>query len=444
MTTYRAIAARTLSAITVALALYVLYAHASSSLVLSRALRTPWIERFSSPAEFERDFDVHTQGDMSHRIDAGTLHVDGRASDRKGSPSYLEFIGAPQRLGDVRLRMRFRATGNGAFDVSVGLHGPGPESRALRFGLANGDPAGVFRLVGDVGPLGKQAEGDRVLAEARVPSYAADAWHELDMRISPSIHQALMRVDGTPVASAVVFWEDGTRVRPVFGVYARESREAIDVDVSEVAFEPVDPDTRFVDVDDTFNGRVIDPASWRVIRPDERKTQLSMETGHGLAFRAAALERGAGGFTLTGPTHALESFDVAVDVEITKLHHAAVFFGVANLGFEPSFRMFDAGISAGGEGANAFTNGHLAVDGQGRYRDLRSVATPSLVHFEMSYDVVTHRGRVRVDGAQAEEELALRPLEDVVFRIGTALHAPDGVAEGRIVRVSFRRHAHGP
>ncbi|WP_394838300.1 hypothetical protein LVJ94_15465 [Pendulispora rubella] len=433
-----------LTAVTVALALYVLYAHASSSSVLSQALRKPWTERFSSPAEFARDFEVRTYGNISHRIDAGTLHVEGRSIDAKGSPSYLEFIGAPQRLGDVRLRMRFRANGDGAFDVSVGLHGEGRESRAIRFGLANGATAGVFRLVGDVGPFGKQAEGDRVLAEARVPSYAADAWHELDMRISPSIHQALLSVDGNPVASGVVFWEDGTRVRPVLGVYAREPNANVDLDVSEVAFEPVDPDTRFVDVDDTFNGRVIDPASWRVIRPDDRKTRLSMETGHGLTFHAVALERGAGGFTLMGPTHALESFDAAVDVEITKLDHAAVFFGVANLGFDPSFRMFDVGISAGGEGANAFMNAHLAADGQGRYRDLRSVEVPALVHIEMSYDATTHRGRVRVDDTEAEEDLALRPLEDVIFRIGTALHSPDAMAEGRIARVSFRRHAYRP
>ncbi|WP_394848848.1 hypothetical protein LZC95_15510 [Pendulispora brunnea] len=440
MPNLRTILARLLLAISAGLAVYVLYAHATSWLVFSRALRAPVVERFSSPVEFARSFEVRSQGGISQRIEAGALHLTGQ-SDANGPASYIEFIGAPIRMGDLRLRMRLRTTGQGGFDVALGLQTEGPSARTLRFGLANGDAPGVFRLVGDLGAFGKQAQGDQVLAEARVPSYAADAWHDIDVRISPDIRQALLRVDGVPVASHLVFWEDGTRVRPYFGVYARERTTPIDAEVSEIAFEPIDPDTRFVDVDDTFNGKVIDPASWRVTRADERRTRMTMETGHGLAFRVAAIDQGASGFTLTGPTHTLESFSIAADVEVTHLRHASIFLGVANLGHEPSFRVFDAGISGGAEGAKAFINGHLAADGQGRYRDIGDVATPALVHIEMSYDAPTHRGRVRVNGAEAEEELALRPLEDVIFRIGTALHAPDAVAEGRIVRVSFRRHA---
>jgi hypothetical protein len=222
---------------------------------------------------------------------------------------------------------------------------------------------------------------------------------------------------------------------------------AFDVEILEVAWEPMLRDTSPLDLDDRFTGEVFD-TRWRVSRATASDAaDVSFTLGRGVELTAK-------GKRLAGPTSMLalysprvraETFHAAIEVDVTTLKQGSIHIGVSNpyvgLSF---FRMIDVGVTERDGKLVPFTSGHFSNDGQPAFR-LHENALPDApargrVQIELDFDAKARTARGRVNGALLYEgPVALQPYEDIVFRAGVNADGAGADLAMRIERLTFRR-----
>lgn len=448
------ITARVLAAISLAILAYVVYAHAVAWR-RGAEYRTPAVViGFASDAELRSKFAIEQASGLSFTREGSSLRVRG-ACEKAGAR--FAMVGAPTRLGATRARMRVRVRSASPVDVTAGVE-HGSDAHELRFGVAASDqPTAELRLLGDAAPTGPKAQGDRILARIDgVPVATGDdaPMRDIGLAIEPDVFMAIATLDGAVLRSVPIVWANAVLVRPVFAVTCRDVAPRVDVEIAEIAWEPILRDTLALDFDDRFTGAVFDPR-WRVVRaiPDD-VVSMSLAVGASAGpSKGMALTAKAKKVTLPLPILGLysprvraESFHAALTVDIASLRQGSFHLGVANpyagLSF---FRTIDAGVTERDGKLVPFTSGHFSNDGQAAFR-LHEKALAELpeargvVVLELDFDAKARTARAKLNGTTiTEEPVALQPFEDVTFHVGVNADGPLAEMAMNVTRVTFQR-----
>jgi hypothetical protein len=432
---------------------YVGYAHLASLRTLETADAVPVREHFSSASEVASRFEIRQRGGLTYEVRDGHLRIGGRTAVDPAlrQPAELVLLGAPRRLADERVGMRFRVEHGGAFDVVVGFEtvaGNAAETRFVRFGLTSDtSDTAYYRLVGDEHLLGRRPEGDGELADwdRRFRLIGTDAWHEVSLRLSPDLHHLFVSVDGAPLASRATGWNAGAVVRPMLGVIGRERGQNPAVLIDDFGVEPVGVDTRPAHFKDRFDGAMLDPARWRVLQSDGWQRESEVELGpRGLSLRARSLRPQTGvqlGVAVHGPTAELRSFRMRMHVDVDELEDSTLYFGISNLLFDqPLWHNFDIGVQPGARGPEVYVAGHWEASGQSRVRVYPGLWRGSAAELEIEYDDETGIGKAILDGLVLyEAPLDLEPLEEVQLHVGGMLRTTFARFGCTIREISFER-----
>lgn len=427
------LALRVVAAITGFVLIFVAYAHLVSMHDARTMLATPRETRFSSKEALARDFSARVWGGFSFDVANDALSIGGHA-DIAGAAAL--FLGRDTRLVESRLRARFRFTKGAKITFGVGLASVGDDSHAIAFEVERNGAMCTPRLVGDAHALGPRISGNPQIAEG-TPMPCDDAWHTIELRFCPDLMRVLGSIDDLVVLAPFVAWDENTLVRPTFGAQALASGEAPGVEISDVSWRPVPIDLSQTDVDDSFNGKIIDP-TWRVVRADPNHVDSTITTGaHGLDVVAHAKDHvaNATGVELVTPTTPLGSIEAALDVDVAELSHATIYLGVQNEP-GPAWRLADVGLLSLGDGALVpFESGHFDENGQTRFQAFpdhgRGVGKHTLT---FTYDAKTRRARSTFDGMPfSDVHVDLPPRSLARFHFGT------NVDDGGSVRLAFTR-----
>lgn len=436
------LATRALAATSLFLAAYVVYAHLASFRRGREYRATARIESFSSEAKLKEAFALDATPGLDARIEGSTLRVTGRCD---GAGSRVQLLLAPTRLVSAVARMRFRALADAPVDVMVGVTREGAKGRELRFGEVLGMSRGALAFVGDQAPHEPPKDGDRRILTLPSMSVASTdaAVREIALGLEPELGVAVGSVDGAVIQSIPAYWFDGALVRPTFSVVCRDASPRVDIEIRQVAWEPVARDVSVVDLDDDFRGTVFDPR-WRIARPATPDlADVHVGTGGGLSLSAKgkSILGPTPLFSLTAPRMALESFDATLDLRLTRLERGAVYFGVANGLGGVFFRSFDVGVTSRDGRLVPFVTGHFGDAGQLQFRTLEGNAGPlGQVQLRLRYDAHSRLARAFVDGRQVFEERSfLQPYEQVAFHVVANLDHSSGAIDGVVERVQFAR-----
>lgn len=448
--------AQALLACAVFVAVYVVYAHATSVAEARRYASGTEVEDFASETALRGAFEVHEDEGLAHEVSEGRLHVHGRTKMVGGRPSAFELVARPRRLEDARLAFRFRVLKPGAYDVSVGYRaeqtGKGPAY--LGYGYRAEAKGGSFGWMGN--PLTSLAGAPVVdelpdALEHQRRYVAGDAgaedtdWHEVRLETSASSHQAFATVDGKPAGGVRSEWVSGLPVRIVLAVQGREPDQDVDVEIEQLAYElrRTQSDLQLT-FEDQFNGKLIDPRRWHVMAPDSFwMTATAETTPKGLVLRGAAHQTTAmrPGTVVQSPAFPLSSVDARMKVHIEDLHHAGFFMGIQSTLGGALLRTFDAGVLAETGDLprlRGFAAGHWKKNGQSSIATAKREAGRD-VTLVMHYDMATHHGTVDVDGERVvDERIDLQPREDVRFRFGVNVNDGEGRYDVRVTSLELR------
>ena len=423
---------RALGAVTLFVLLFVVYAHVVSTRDARQALAVPRVVRFDDPRSLG-SLESHATGGLAVALVGDHLHLGGRA-DGTMIP-VVDLDGPPYRLIELRQHVRFRFVAGAGSILTTGLRSEADSAHAIWLEItreANGCTVGI---AGDAHALGPSPVGTSVLA--RAPWACDDAWHDAEIRFAPDIGRALASVDGTVVVTAGTWWDERTLVRSSVGGRVAADDATLGIDVASFAVEPVPVDLSATDVDDHFDGTIVDPF-WRVDRGDGSLFDLDLSTGaKGLALVAKAKTASphAQALALFGPTNELGSMTITYDLDVSALTKGAVSIGFQNEP-GPAWRFVDVGVLSLGDGKLVpFTAGHFDENGQSRFRAYPESATsPGRTAIVLDYDAKTRRLAASLDGAGfANEHVDLPPRALARIRFGVNLD------EGGNAAISVRR-----
>jgi hypothetical protein len=440
-------AIRILFGISIALAIYVLYAHISSWRRSGEYRAEPLIVAFSSEEATRKAFTIEAAPSLHLSFEDGRLHVKG-ACEKAGDRVVLR--GAPRRLIRSRTRMRFRYDAPSPVEVMTGIARADDPTREVRFGGALDGDSAEPRAVGDRTPIGPRAEGDRVLARMSSPRMrvGADApWTEAALYFEPDIFAAITAIDGVILESVAAGWDIATLVQPTFSVTCQKAAPGVDVEIAEAAWEPVWRETTVRKIEDDFNGKVFDPM-WRVTRADEELLDSAVTIGHGLEVTAKPkhLTGPASAFAITSIRVPAESFHASAEAEVRALKKGGVYIGVTNGVPNPAFfRMFDVGVFERDGKLVPFTNGHVPPHTQAAFATYEKAfpelpAATGALTLDLRFDAKTRKARAAVNGVTVvDEAISLQPYEEIVFHLGLNADGPETDVNVVTRRLVFER-----
>ncbi len=235
----------------------------------------------------------------------------------------------------------------------------------------------------------------------------------------------------------------GSRVRLIFGVVARETGTAVDVELESAAFEQLPRPTALAPFKERFAGRMLDPRRWTVIVPDGVTGETSYDVNPSRGLTLHAHSRGFAnfqpGFVLLSPPTALASFNLSVKLDITTLKGSAFVVGIVGSGYTPA-RFFDLGVKGTDDGGiDVLSVGHWSGDGQLGLRVIRRwtgrEGTLSLAYDEKAGKIVASLDGVSID----EHTLDLLPGDTIQLRIGANLQAADAALDLLVRQIAFDR-----
>lgn len=442
---------RALYALSVALLVYVAYAHLASYMHAAEYRAQPVAVEFASGSELAARFAVEDSPGLAHAIEGGALHIRGKC-ERAGARVVLR--GAPTRLVASRAKMRVRLRGSAPVDVMAGFERAEEPAREIFFAASIVGDHVEARLLGDDSIHGPRTTGDRLLFRAAdLKMQLGDDAHEIALGLEPDVAFATGFFDGMFVHTVPAGWETGRLVRPTFAVTCRDPGEGVDVELDRIAWEPILRDALVRDIDDKFDGPIFDTI-WRVSRADPELVETSIGLGHGLELSARATHLGglAPALNLTSPRFRAEDFHAEVDIDVASMKQSSVLMGVGNpyLG-TPFFRMVDVGVFEKEGRLVPFTSGYFAADGQAAFRTHEKAfgelpsARGTKVTLALDFEAATRRAHATVDGVVVlNEPIALQPYEDVMFHVGVNADGPASDSRLRFERVRFARAHPGP
>lgn len=441
MTRVGLLAARLFGAITFFVLVFIVYAHIVASRDARQALARAQETTFDSPSTLT-SFAPYSVGGASFAIEGDHLHFSGRQTGP--TAAIAELTGPSYRLVELRQRVRFRFTDSGGSILTTGLRTTSDTTHAIWLEIAH-EGAGrcVVRVAGDAHALGPAPIGNAVLAESEWP--CDDAWHEAELRIAPDIARALGAIDGVVMVTPPIGWDDRTSVRSTLGARTRDAHAELGIDVASLDVEPVPIDLGATDVDDRFDGAILDPY-WRIERGDPSKIDLALATGkHGLDIQARSLGTSANvdALALLSPTNELGSMTIALDLDVRALAKGAISIGFQNEP-GPAWRFADIGILSTGDGAMVpFVSGHFDENGQSRFRAYPDHASSrGSISLVLHYDATTRRLAASIDGHPfAAEHVDLPPRSLARLRFGTNVDKGGNAALSvRRIRVDHERN----
>jgi hypothetical protein len=386
-------------------------------------------------------------------LDATPLGDRLRISSSKGGSDvspHLEVRGPARRLYDVELTMRFRVRGATGYDLAFGVErADAPSSSAaekVAFGLFNAREGASYRFFGDERPDTPFA-GDGLARQRKVPFDGAEEEHEIALVLRPDLHLVLGLVDGSPVSSHLVGWDDGVLVRPVLFVRGRAGGEPVEAEVLRADFVPLPRSSRPQPIAERFEGAILDPAVWSVIHADGWKADGSVATtSPGLDLRGRALRRTqeVPVLGLVGPIAALGSFHAVVRFSVRTLRHARLYFGISNLlAGLTDWRLFEAGLVDGPTQLDPYIAGHWEGDGQLDVEPLPGATGGAPAReIALDYDAESGLGFISFDGRLvAERRLDFEPPERARFELGARVLDGEGAFDVHIEEVRFSPRA---
>lgn len=440
-------AASTVLGITTAfVAVYVAYAHVASVATVQRYVEEAEVERFASSEEVPRRFEIRKEGPLDYSVSSGVLTIQGKTHAPGGKPARMQFVGPVRSLTEGRAVMRFRVHGSAAYDVSVGIESARSGMgglRTMRFGLANDPREPAYGVDGDTlyELLGgrRNVEDPQVIDLQRRPAFEKrEEWHQIALQFSAPLRQAFAWIDGQPAGSIRMGWDTGTPVRLVFGVVAREAEQPVQVEIDDVGYEPMLPDTRSFDFVDHFDGQIVDPRRWKIETAEGWLADASTRTspnGLSLVGKALRITQGHPATTIYAPTMGMTTFRFRAKLKINSLHHCGFFAGIASTIGGPSLRVFDMGLvdhtEKDGSGQtitkyHPFVSGHWERKAQGAFAAFPASWSGDEGTLTMEYDGKTRVGKVSVNGETVlEKRLDHQPREDVTLRFGINFNEPD-------------------
>jgi hypothetical protein len=403
------------------LAVYVAYAHAASWRRVSQALEMPVALRFDR-ADWARLVEVEAHG-IDATSEGGVLRV--RAPHPEAGAS-LDLVGPVRSMGEVEVRLRFRLESRADVDVGAGMV-LADKTASVGFGARDDSMRPSWRFFGQ---QDSHAPYTAIDPQRFVPLEAGGE-HEIVLRVSPDLHVVLGTVDGNEVSSHFATWMDGTSVRPTIFVRARGARP-IDLTILQCDWVPLLRDTRPRNFEDRFDGKVLDPVSWRLLRSDGASADGSFEpTGSGLRLRGRGLNpmrAGAVAMGLIGQTFRLGSFRARLEFEAKHLHRSRISFGVSNLllGFA-DWRDFETGVADGPKGTDPFIAGQWEGDQQFQVSPIPGVANGIMRgELGLDYDAATGLATASIDGrVLMTRRLDFQPPEEVRVEIFTRVDERD-------------------
>lgn len=434
--------AQALGVLSAFLAVYVGYSHVASILTASEYDGRPVDEQFDSLASLTSRWEVRTRGDIHYDVENGRLHVSAPATTAGEFPR-LDLVGPVRRLGELRARFRVKKPLQGAVDIGIGVETAESNAQTLQAMASHSGELTSYRLWGHVDSLNRRSEAAIELARAPQSTESPSDVSTIELRLSPSTLQALLLVDGVPQTSRWSDWPAGTAVRFVAHVAARERGQPIDVELTELQFEPLVHDTREFDFVDHLNGKFIDPRRWWIERG---APELALVTfgpspeGLHTTAHARAVNRPEAITALRTPIMSLGAFDASMDVSIKELTRGAVFLSMSNMLFGASSRKFVVGVLGGDDGLkHGFALGNWTADNQVTFRLLAPVKDDR-ARVRMHYDASTRRAKACIDDhCDLDEKLDLEPTEQVTFSLVTELNAPNGAFDLLVREVAFDR-----
>lgn len=459
----RSLLAKVGIALTAFVVLYEAYAHVASLVTMREYRLASYDVRLDSEPHLAT-FAAAGGGGLAHDLQGGALRVHGTAS---AAPAFVRFTGPVQRLDDVvATHLRFRTHTKGAYDVFVGLElvdgeQDGPGVRRVVAVMRNG-ATDRFAIEGDVKANGPRKIVNR--ASPVVPLVPSDAGtsdagtsdagtsdggasegdvHELVLSQAAYLHELTASFDGLPVAATESQWWMGSRVRLIFGVIARETGAAVDVELEDAAFEQLPRPVALAPFKERFSGRMLDPRRWTVIVPDGVTGETSYDVNPARGLTLHARSRGfAGfqpGFVLLSPPTALASFDLSVRLDLSSLKGSAFVVGIVGSGYTPA-RFYDLGVKGTEDGGiDVLSVGHWSGDGQLGLKVLRRW-TGREGTLSLAYDAKAGKIVASIDGVWVDEHtLDLLPGDTVQLRIGANLQATDAVLDLTVREIAFDR-----
>lgn len=414
-------------------ALYVAYAHFASWRTSARYRELPTAASFASESDLTRSFTVRAEGGLTHALTGGELRVTGTSA---AAGAHVELSSGVRSLEESVLSLRFKVATPGAYDVTLGLAaehtGEGPQT--IAYGLRNETAAPGYAWDGSAlhampGLRGRGLPGEELGEKVRTPFTEPEAWHELTIHVSPSLHRISASVDGVPTGSFLSEWIAGTPVRLVFGVRAREPGQAVDVAIAEVTSTPRPGEAQALDWTDRFGGKVVDPRRWSIhsFRSEVLDVAL-VPSKAGLVATGRATSRVTDpslAFLLDTPSFPMSSVYVRAVVEARSLDRAAFFVGVSSALGGAHLRFFDAGVH--GKDREAMLSGHWGRDAQVRFSDTKERAASETFTLEIDIDAKTRVARAKLDGRLLGEHVTdLQPREHVRVRFGAVLDDAEG------------------
>ena len=443
--------------------LYEAYAHFASVVTMREYQLASYDVRLDSEQHLAT-FTSASGGGLAHEIKGGTLRVHGTASAAGGLGTFVRFAGPVQRLDDVvATHLRFRTRTAGAYDVFVGLEladgePNAPGARRVVAVMRNGS-TDRFAIEGDVKATGPRKIVNRASpvtplgqVDAGASDGGADATagttddtqtHELVLTQTAYLRQLTASFDGLPIAAAESQWWMGSRVRLIFGVVARETGAAVDVELEDAAFEQLPRPTMLAPFTERFNGRMLDPRRWTVIVPDgatgETSYDVSPSRGLTIRSRSRGFAEFQPGFVLLSPPTALSSFTLSVRLEISALKRSAFVVGIVGSGYTPA-RFYDLGVKGTDDGGiDVLSVGHWHGDGQLGLSVLRQWKGREGT-LSLSYDAKAGSIVAAVDGVRVGSyTLDLLPGDTIQLRIGANLQAADASLDLLVRDIAFER-----
>jgi hypothetical protein len=441
--------ARAFSVAALAIGIYVAYAHVASWRTIGQYTEQPIALRFDG-ARWAVGFDVRSNGVILPVVEGGRLALRGPSSAPRGTLANVEVAGPVRRLRDVALSMRFRVHNAADFDLSVGLEradASALDRSRVEFGLRNRADHPSYRFFGD-----ERAEmprvGDSLGRQRYVPFEAPDVEHEVTLRVSPDLNAMLASVDGVPVSSHLAGWDDGVAVRPILTLRAREPGQVVEAEVLQFDYVPLPRETRPIQISEHFDGRVLDPSEWRVLRADGWSAQgdLSFLSGGGIRLQGRGLRpmNESPLIGLVANTVPLGSFRASMRFSIEHLQSARLYFSFSNLLFGlADWRTFEVGLVDGATQRDAFAAGHWEGDGQFAATALPGVASGVREGtLAIEFDAATGFVVATLDGRLlTKQRLDFQPPELAHLELG--IRALDGHAEAdvRIFEVTLEPRA---
>lgn len=411
--------------------LYVGYAHVAAIRAREYTLAS-YAETFDSERALDRFTVIDGRG-LRHELRDGALHISGSAN--AGAATWV--VGPVMRLEDVvTASIRYVANMPAEADVVVGFErgdepSGGLESRRLVVSSS-------YAIDGDHDAFGARRvwttrasipEGSGAVRDPET-SKQKDPTRALALQLASYVGRAVATAEDNAIASAMVKWPMGMRVRLVFGVIARHSNANIDVAFQRASYEQSPRPLSVTPFTDRFRAKYVDPRRWTVLLSDQADVTYGSDAT-GLHIRARS--RGHGGFrsafSLVTPPTPLRSFKYTGQWEVRTLKHAAVLISVVGAGYSPR-RFVDMGFFRDDDGAlKTIADGHIDGTGQVVFRVGRNTDTskPISIRYDASSQSIV--GTIGLFDRIFDGTFDLHAGENVQLRMLVNLHDAESEAD---------------